>query len=93
MNKLDKLLDKYEDVKERMLVMDDYDGGQMHMVDLIVRDLKELKSNLDESTFSKKWYEKPCYKSMMDGVDEMEHGAGLRPDLRTKLSKKDEKTS
>ena len=40
---IDKLLAKYEDIKKRMLVMDDYDGGQMHMVNLIVRDLKKLK--------------------------------------------------
>ena len=46
---LDELLAKYENLKERMLVMDDYDGGQMHMVDLIVRDLKNLKKPLDKS--------------------------------------------
>ena len=32
-----------------MIVMDDYDGGQMHMVDLIVRDLKKLKKGVDKS--------------------------------------------
>ena len=46
---LDQLLAKYKDIKDRMLVMDDYDGGQMHMVDLIVRDLKNLKKPLDKS--------------------------------------------
>ena len=49
MNDIDKLLVKYEDIRERMLVMDDYDGGQMHMVNLIVRDLKKLKKLLDIS--------------------------------------------
>ena len=47
MNDIDKLLAKYEDIRERMLVMDDYDGGMMHMTDLIVRDLKKLKKDLD----------------------------------------------
>ena len=49
MNEIDKLLAKYEDIKDNMLVMDDYDGGQMNMVDLIVRDLKNLKKPLDKS--------------------------------------------
>ena len=47
MKGLDKLLAKYEDIRERMLVMDDYDGGMMHMTELIVRDLKKLKKDLD----------------------------------------------
>jgi len=46
---LDEMLAKYERIKENMLVMDDYDGGQMHMVDLIVKDLKKLKKPLDKS--------------------------------------------
>jgi len=40
---LNEMLAKYEDIRDRMLVMDDYDGGQMHMVNLIISDLKNLK--------------------------------------------------
>ena len=40
---IDKLLQKYQEVEAKMLVMDDYDGGQMHMVQLIIADLKKLK--------------------------------------------------
>ena len=46
---IEKLLEKYEEIERKMLVMDDYDGGQMHMVNLIVRDLKKLKKLLDIS--------------------------------------------
>ena len=42
MRDMEKLLAKYEDVERNMLVMDDYDGGQAHMVRLIISDLKEL---------------------------------------------------
>ena len=49
MNDIDKLLAKYESVKEQMLVMDDYDGGMMHMAELIITDLKKLKKLLDIS--------------------------------------------
>ena len=42
MNEMDKLLKKYEDIERKMLVMDDYDGGQMHMVRLIINDLKKM---------------------------------------------------
>ena len=49
MKGLDKLLAKYESVKEQMLVMDDYDGGMMHMAELIITDLKKLKKLLDIS--------------------------------------------
>ena len=49
MNDIDKLLAKYESVKEQMLVMDDYDGGMMHMAELIITDLKKLKKLLDKS--------------------------------------------
>ena len=49
MKGLDELLSKYEDIQEHMCVMDDYDGGQMHMVNLIVTDLKNLKKPLDNS--------------------------------------------
>jgi len=46
MNKeIDKLLQKYQEIEEKMLVMDDYDGGQMHMVKLIISDLKKLKKS------------------------------------------------
>ena len=37
-----QLLEKYEDIEKRMLVMDDYDGGQMHMVRLIIEDLRKM---------------------------------------------------
>jgi len=37
-----QLLEKYENIESRMLVMDDYDGGQMHMVRLIIADLKGM---------------------------------------------------
>tara|TARA_Y100000593_G_scaffold83375_1_gene157053 strand:- start:5598 stop:5822 length:225 start_codon:yes stop_codon:yes gene_type:complete len=46
---LTKMQEKYEDIQQRMIVMDDYDGGQMHMVELIVKDLKNLKKPLDKS--------------------------------------------
>ena len=46
---LTKMQEKYEDIQQRMIVMDDYDGGQMHMVDLSVRDLKKLKKPLDKT--------------------------------------------
>ena len=46
---LTKMQEKYEDIQQRMIVMDDYDGGQMHMVDLIVKDLKKLKKGVDKS--------------------------------------------
>ena len=49
MNDIDKLLAKYESVKEQMLVMDDYDGGMMHMAELIITVLKKLKKLLDKS--------------------------------------------
>ena len=49
MNDIDKLLAKYQSVKEQMLVMDDYDGGMMHMAELIITDLKKLKKLLDKS--------------------------------------------
>ena len=49
MNDIDKLLAKYQSVKEQMLVMDDYDGGMMHMAELIITDLKKLKKLLDNS--------------------------------------------
>ena len=41
-HEVEQLLEKYEDMERRMLVMDDYDGGQMHMVGLIIEDLKKM---------------------------------------------------
>ena len=41
-HEVEQLLKKYEDIESRMLVMDDYDGGQMHMVQLIIADLKKM---------------------------------------------------
>ena len=41
-HEVEQLLKKYEDIERRMLVMDDYDGGQMHMVRLIITDLKGM---------------------------------------------------
>lgn len=41
-HEVEQLLEKYEDIERRMLVMDDYDGGQMHMVQLIIKDLKGM---------------------------------------------------
>ena len=42
MRDIEQLLEKYEDIESRMLVMDDYDGGQMHMVRLMIEDLRKL---------------------------------------------------
>ena len=42
MRDIEKLLEKYEEIERRMLVMDDYDGGQAHMVRLMIGDLKKL---------------------------------------------------
>ena len=39
---VERLLAKYEDMERRMLVMDDYDGGQMHMVREVIKDLRQL---------------------------------------------------
>jgi hypothetical protein len=41
-HEVEQLLHKYEDIEKRMLVMDDYDGGQMHMVRLIIEDLRKM---------------------------------------------------
>ena len=41
-HEVEQLLKKYEDIESKMLVMDDYDGGQMHMVQLIIKDLKGM---------------------------------------------------
>ena len=42
MKEIERLLEKYEDIERRMIVMDDYDGGQMHMVRLMIEDLRKL---------------------------------------------------
>ena len=49
MEATNKLIKKYEEIKRKMLVMDDYDGGMMHMVKLIISDLKKIKKGLDKS--------------------------------------------
>ena len=41
-HEVEQLLKKYEDIESKMLVMEDYDGGQMHMVQLIISDLKKM---------------------------------------------------
>lgn len=42
MEEMERLLMKYEEIERTMLVMDDYDGGQMHMVREIIKDLRDL---------------------------------------------------
>ena len=42
MRDIEKLLEKYEEIERRMLVMDDYVGGQAYMVRLMISDLKKL---------------------------------------------------
>jgi len=46
---LTKMEKKYKNIQQNMIVMDDYDGGQMNMVNLIVKDLKNLKKGVDKS--------------------------------------------
>ncbi len=46
---LDELLKKYETAQSTVLVMDDYDGGYIDAIKMIVRDLKNLKKPLDKS--------------------------------------------
>ena len=46
---LDELLKKYETAQSTVLVMDDYDGGYIDAIKMIVRDLKKLKKPLDKS--------------------------------------------
>ena len=41
-HEVEHLLHKYEDIEKRMSVMDDYAGGQMHMVRLIIADLRKM---------------------------------------------------
>ena len=42
MEEMERLLMKYEEIERTMLVMDDYDGGQMHMVREIIKDLRDF---------------------------------------------------
>ena len=42
MNKLSEQIQSYEEQLRNMTVMDDYDGGQMHMVRLMIDDLRKL---------------------------------------------------
>ena len=42
MRDIEKLLEKYEEIERKMLVMDDYVGGQAYMVRLMISDLKKL---------------------------------------------------
>ena len=42
MEEMECLLMKYEEIERTMLVMDDYDGGQMHMLREIIKDLRDL---------------------------------------------------
>ena len=37
-----QLLNKYEKIEREMIVMDDYDGGQMNMVRKIIEDLRGM---------------------------------------------------
>ena len=46
---LTKMEKKYKNIQQNMIVMDDYDGGQMNMVNSIVKDLKNLKKGVDKS--------------------------------------------
>ena len=41
-SEMERLLAKYEAMEKEMLVMDDYDGGQMDMVRLMIEDLRKL---------------------------------------------------
>jgi len=39
---MERLLIKYETMKEALIVMDDYDGGKAAMLDTIIEDLRNL---------------------------------------------------
>ena len=41
---IDKLIKKYENIYKNTTVMDDYDGGMMHMVREILADLKRYRN-------------------------------------------------
>ena len=41
-HEVELMLKNYEAIEEAMLVMDDYDGGQMHMVKEIIKDLRGM---------------------------------------------------
>jgi flagellar biosynthesis/type III secretory pathway ATPase len=42
-----KLLVKYEKKLDKLIVMDDYDGGQRSILDLVVDDLKTLDKYIE----------------------------------------------
>ena len=41
-HEVEQLLNKYEKIEREMIVMDDYDGGQMNMVRKIIEDLRGM---------------------------------------------------
>ena len=41
-SRLDRLLTKYEKMEKELIVMDDYDGGQMKVIREVVSDIKGL---------------------------------------------------
>tara|TARA_Y100000310_G_scaffold337626_1_gene425199 strand:+ start:1243 stop:1422 length:180 start_codon:yes stop_codon:yes gene_type:complete len=41
-HEVEQLLHKYEKIEQEMIVMDDYDGGQMSMVRKIIEDLRGM---------------------------------------------------
>ena len=43
-HKLDKVLAKYEKMEKELVVMDDYDGGQMKVIREVISDIKNLMS-------------------------------------------------
>lgn len=48
-HELKHLLQKYENIQKNTIIMDDYDGGKMNMVEKIVTDLKaSLKEEKNE---------------------------------------------
>ena len=46
---IDKLIKKYENIYKNTTVMDDYDGGMMHMVREILADLKRVSDQADKT--------------------------------------------
>ena len=46
---IDKLIKKYETIQKNTIVMDDYDGGMMHMVREILTDLKRVSDQADKA--------------------------------------------
>ena len=41
-HEVEQLLHKYEKIEQEMIVMDDYDGGQISMVRKIIEDLRGM---------------------------------------------------